>query len=194
MEVLDGIPAAPAAAFYLETYGCQMNLADSELIRGVLAADGFRAVDHPEGADVILLNTCAIREHAEQRVAQRVRQLISSRRGGRRVRIGLAGCMAQHHRERLLDAIPGLDFVVGPDGYRGLPKLLQADRPVASTRLDREKTYADIAPLRSSGVRAWLTIMPGCNRFCTSCVVPDVRCREPRNGSDAGVAQLRRIV
>jgi len=163
---------------YVETYGCQMNVADSELINGVLAARGYRSVPEPARADVILLNTCAIRENAEEKVARRVRQLISERRGSRHVRIGLAGCMAQHHRDRLLQAIPGLDFVVGPDGYRRLGDLLEAEEPASAVQLDRRETYADILPVREAGVRAWLTIMRGCDRFCTFCVVPFVRGRE----------------
>jgi len=163
---------------YLETYGCQMNVSDSELIAGVLAARGFRSVAEPARADVILLNTCAIRENAEEKVARRVRQLISERRGSRRVRIGLAGCMAQHHRDRLLQSIPGLDFVVGPDGYRRLGDLLDAEEPTSAVQLDRRETYADILPVREAGVRAYLTIMRGCDRFCTFCVVPFVRGRE----------------
>jgi tRNA-2-methylthio-N6-dimethylallyladenosine synthase len=177
------VEAAPAASVagptvYIETYGCQMNVSDSELISGVLASRGYRSVDEPGRADVILLNTCAIRENAEEKVARRVRQLISERKGSRRVRIGLAGCMAQHHRDRLLDGIPGLDFVVGPDGYRRLGDLLEAEEPVSQVQLDRRETYADILPVREAGVRAWLTIMRGCDRFCTFCVVPFVRGRE----------------
>ena len=170
-----------------------MNVADSELITGVLARDGYRRVDDPAQADVVLLNTCAIREHAEQRVAQRVRQLIAERDGGRRLRIGLAGCMAQHHRDRLLDAIPGLDFVVGPDGYRSLGTLLDADDPVAHVRLDKTETYEDLSPVRTAGVRAWLTIMRGCNRFCTFCVVPYVRGRERSLPVDVLVDETERI-
>lgn len=168
----------PERSVYLETYGCQMNVADSELIVGVLAARGYRSVGSPDAADVILLNTCAIREHAEERVAQRVRHLIGQYRSSRRVRIGLAGCMAQHHREELLARIPGLDFIIGPDGYRHLPDLLEADEAFAEVRLDRSETYDDIVPIRGEGIRAWLTIMRGCNRFCTFCVVPYVRGRE----------------
>ncbi len=193
MTVLDGLATGQAGAFYLETYGCQMNLADSELIRGVLSEAGLRPAGAPEQADVILLNTCAIREHAEQRVAQRVRQLIAARRESGRTRIGLAGCMAQHHRERLLERIPGLDFVVGPDGYRRLPELLACDRPVADVRLDRSETYEDVAPIRDAGVRAWLTIMRGCNRFCTFCVVPYVRGRERSLPPDVLIDELRRV-
>jgi tRNA-2-methylthio-N6-dimethylallyladenosine synthase len=183
-----------STAVFIETYGCQMNLADSELISGVLAARGYRAVASPDQADVILLNTCAIREHAEERVAQRVRQLISARaRAARRVRVGLAGCMAQHHRERLLETIPGLDFVVGPDSYRRLPDLLEADAPAADVRLDRQETYEDVASLRAEGVRAWLTIMRGCDRFCTFCVVPYVRGRERSLPAEVLVEETRRM-
>lgn len=177
--------------YYVETYGCQMNLADSELIGGVLGKSGYRPAATPERADVILLNTCAIREHAEQRVAQRVRQLIAERERGSRARIGLAGCMVQHYRERLLDSIPGLDFVVGPDGYRRLPELIDADGPVAEVRLDRTETYEDLAPTRGEGVRAWVTIMRGCDRFCTFCVVPYVRGRERSLPPDVIVNELR---
>ncbi len=185
--------AAVSKALYVETYGCQMNLADSEVIVGALASEGYRCVEEPEQADVILLNTCSIRDHAEQRVAQRVRQLIALRRDNRRVRIGLAGCVAQHRREKLLETIPGLDFVVGPDGYRRLGQLLAADEPVADVQLDRRETYEDIAPARGEGVRAWLTIMRGCNRFCTFCVVPYVRGRERSIATDVLIADLRRV-
>jgi tRNA-2-methylthio-N6-dimethylallyladenosine synthase len=175
---VQAIDVAGNRTVYIETYGCQMNVSDSELITGVLASRGYRSVPEPARADVILLNTCAIRENAEEKVARRVRQLISERKGDRRVRIGLAGCMAQHHRDRLLDHIPGLDFVVGPDGYRRLGDLLDAEEPVSQVQLDRRETYADILPVREAGVRAWLTIMRGCDRFCTFCVVPFVRGRE----------------
>lgn len=178
---------------YIETYGCQMNVSDSELITGVLASRGYRSIPEPARADVILLNTCAIRENAEEKVARRVRQLISERKNDRHVRIGLAGCMAQHHRERLLDQIPGLDFVVGPDGYRRLGDLLDAEEPVSQVQLDRRETYADILPVREAGVRAWLTIMRGCDRFCTFCVVPFVRGRERSLPPEVLKAELERI-
>ncbi len=180
-------------AFYLESYGCQMNLADSELIAGVLSGCGYRPTDAAEDADVILLNTCAIREHAEQRVAQRVRQLIAARGYREGVKIGLAGCMAQHHREKLLSMVPGLDFVVGPDGYRRLGELLEAEAPTADVQLDRDETYEGLLPARADGVRAWLTIMRGCNRFCTFCVVPYVRGRERSLPADVLIEELETI-
>jgi tRNA-2-methylthio-N6-dimethylallyladenosine synthase len=191
MSALSGEVAAHDRTYYLETYGCQMNLADSEVIASVLEHAGYRAVTQPREADVVLLNTCAIREHAEQRVAQRVRQIIAERRRSGRARVGLAGCMVQHHRDALLESIPGLDFVVGPDGYRRLPALVDADEPVAEVRLDRSETYEDIAPVRGEGVRAWVTIMRGCDRFCTFCVVPYVRGRERSIPTAILVEELR---
>jgi len=193
MSQLTGMLTASDRAYYLETYGCQMNLADSEVIRAVLEQAGYRPAAEAEDADVILLNTCAIREHAEQRVAQRVRQLIASRQRQGRARIGLAGCMAQHHRDELLATIPGLDFVVGPDGYRRLPDLIADDDVIADVRLDRGETYEGIVPVRGEGVRAWLTIMRGCNRFCTFCVVPYVRGRERSIPAPVLLDELRSI-
>jgi tRNA-2-methylthio-N6-dimethylallyladenosine synthase len=162
---------------YLETYGCQMNVADSELIVGTLRRAGYTRVEEPGSADVILINTCAIREHAEARVLGRVGDLARHKLRRPHVQIGLAGCMAQHLRDRLLDGTAALDFVVGPDGYRRLPALLGGD-PFVDVRLDRDETYADLQPERERGVRAWITVMRGCDKFCTFCIVPYVRGRE----------------
>jgi tRNA-2-methylthio-N6-dimethylallyladenosine synthase len=166
---------------YIETYGCQMNLADTELLIGLLKPHGYEPTQALAQADVILLNTCAIREHAEERVLGRLGELVhhKARRPG--VRLGLTGCMAQHHRERLLDKAPFLDLVLGPDAYRNLPSLLsqeEQDEPFVSVRLDRDETYADIIPVRGEGIRAWVTVMRGCDKFCTFCIVPYVRGRE----------------
>ena len=166
---------------YIETYGCQMNLADTELLIGLLKPHGYEPTQAVAQADVILLNTCAIREHAEERVLRRLGELVhhKARRPG--VRLGLTGCMAQHHRERLLDKAPFLDLVLGPDAYRNLPALLvqeDHDEPLVSVRLERDETYADITPVRGEGIRAWVTVMRGCDKFCTFCIVPYVRGRE----------------
>ena len=162
---------------YIETYGCQMNLADTELIVGHLTRSGYFRTQDPEAADVILVNTCAIREHAEERIYGRLGHLARQKQRRPHVQIGLAGCMARHVRERVLETIPHLDFVVGPDGYRRLPELLGGD-PFVDLRPNRNETYADIEPLREAGVRAWITVMRGCDKFCTFCVVPYVRGRE----------------
>jgi len=165
---------------FLETYGCQMNVADSELMAGVLERAGFTPTGRPEDADAIVLNTCAIREHAEQRVLGRLGDFARLKAARPGLVVGVAGCMAQHLRAKLLDQSRVLDLVVGPDGYRHLPELLRraADEPVAHVRLDRDETYGDLEPRRGDGVRAWVTIQRGCDKFCTYCVVPYTRGRE----------------
>jgi tRNA-2-methylthio-N6-dimethylallyladenosine synthase len=180
---------------YIETYGCQMNLADTELILGHLGRHGYRRVESPEGADVILLNTCAIREHAEERVLGRLGDLVRYKARRPDVQLGLAGCMAQHLRDRLLARLPFVDFIVGPDGYRRLPELLgqHGGDPLVDARLDREETYADIVPQRERGVRAWLTIMRGCDKFCAFCIVPYVRGRERCLPATAILEQVRAL-
>jgi tRNA-2-methylthio-N6-dimethylallyladenosine synthase len=165
---------------FLETYGCQMNVADSETMAGVLERAGMTLVERAEDADAVLLNTCAIREHAEQRVLGRLGEFARLKQSRPDLVVGIAGCMAQHLRSRLLDRARVLDLVVGPDGYRHLPDLLRraAGEPVANVRLDRDETYGDLEPRRGSGVRAWITAQRGCDKFCTYCVVPYTRGRE----------------
>jgi len=165
---------------FLETYGCQMNVADSETMAGVLERSGMTLADRPEDADAIIINTCAIREHAEQRVLGRLGEFARLKAARPDLIVGVAGCMAQHLRGRLLDQARVLDLVVGPDGYRRLPELLDraASRPVADVRLNRDETYGDLEPKRGSGVRAWITVQRGCDKFCTYCVVPYTRGRE----------------
>jgi tRNA-2-methylthio-N6-dimethylallyladenosine synthase len=183
---------------YIETYGCQMNVADTELILGHLAAHGYRRTQVPDAADVILLNTCAIREHAEARVLGRLGELARHKRARPEVRLGVTGCMAQHLRARLREHAPWVDLLVGPDGYRRLPELLAADGgsdadPHLALRLDPDETYADLPVARAGGVRAWMTVMRGCDRFCTFCIVPYVRGRE-RSLPGAGViAEVERL-
>jgi len=177
---------------YIETYGCQMNVADTELMRGHLARSGYTTASDPGEADVILLNTCAIREHAEERIYGRLGALAQHKVRRPHVQIGLAGCMAQHFRDRLLDQTPHLDFVVGPDAYRRLPSLLSGD-PFIDVRLDRDETYADLTPARAAGVRAWITIMRGCDKFCTFCIVPYVRGRERSVPAPAVLEQVRDV-
>jgi tRNA-2-methylthio-N6-dimethylallyladenosine synthase len=181
---------------YIETYGCQMNIADTELLIGLLKPHGYEPIQKAEQADVILLNTCAVREHAEERVLKRLSELVRHKARKPGVLLGLTGCMAQHHRERLLDKAPFLDLVLGPDAYRGLPALLtqeDQDEPLVAVRLDRDETYADISPVRAEGVRAWVTIMRGCDKFCTFCIVPYVRGRERSVPFTALLMQVREL-
>src|SRR5437867_8964690 len=153
---------------YIETYGCQMNVADTELMLGHLGAHGYRQTGSPDDADVILLNTCAIREHAETRVLGRLGELARHKRRRPEVRLGVTGCMAQHLRDRLRERAPYVDLLVGPDAYRRLPELLRAldgADPHIALRLDPTETYADLPVARDGGVRAWVTVMRGCDRL-----------------------------
>jgi tRNA-2-methylthio-N6-dimethylallyladenosine synthase len=181
---------------FLETYGCQMNVADSETMAGVLERAGMSLTDAPEDADAVLLNTCAIREHAEQRVLGRLGEFARLKQKNPGLVVGVAGCMAQHLRGRLLDQARVLDLVVGPDGYRNLPDLLRraAGEPVAHVRLDRDETYGDLEPRREPGVRAWVTVQRGCDKFCTYCVVPYTRGRERSLPLADLVREVRRAV
>jgi len=180
---------------YIETYGCQMNVADTELILGTLGSHGYERIGAPDLADVILLNTCAIREHAEARVLARLGVLGSFKAARPAVRLGVTGCMAQHLRDKLREAAPQVDLLVGPDGYRHLPALLDLHDtdPHVGLRLDPDETYADLPVARESGVRAWVTIMRGCDRFCTFCIVPYVRGRERSLPGPVLIEQVRRL-
>lgn len=165
---------------YIENYGCQMNVSDAEIIRSILARDGYGFTTGVDGADVILLNTCSVREHAEERVYGRLAELSSRKALQPELMLGVCGCMAQRVADGLLDRAPYVDFVMGPDTYRNLPDALQrvGDEPFLDVRLDRAEDYADILPTRAEGVKAWLTIQRGCDKFCSFCIVPFVRGRE----------------
>jgi tRNA-2-methylthio-N6-dimethylallyladenosine synthase len=184
---------AAAPRVFIETYGCQMNIADSELVAGVLRRAGYAPAVRPEDADVILLNTCAIREHAEERILGRLSDLARLKQARPELRLGLLGCMAQHNRAKLVEKAPWLDLVAGPDSYRRLPELLGRARfdPAVDVRLDRGETYADIAPEHADGVRAFVTAMRGCDRFCAFCVVPYVRGRERSVPPEAILDEIR---
>ncbi len=165
---------------YLETYGCQMNVADSELVTAILKSGGCEMAETPELADAILLNTCAVREHAEERIIGRVGELAQHKYERPQVIIGVLGCMAQHLGEDLIKRSRFVDIVAGPDSYRRLPGLLERARAekALDVRLDRRETYDGITPERADGVTAWLTVQRGCDKCCTFCVVPAVRGRE----------------
>lgn len=162
---------------YLETYGCQMNVADSELVLGLLARDGYLPADDPAVADVILVNTCAVREHAEQRVIGRVGELKRYKRPS--TVLGVLGCMAQRLGPRLLEQAPHVDLVAGPDGYRALPELIaNAVRGARGSELEFKhwEHYEDIEPLRiTDGPSAFVTVQRGCDYRCTFCIVPMTR-------------------
>jgi tRNA-2-methylthio-N6-dimethylallyladenosine synthase len=169
---------------YIETYGCQLNVADSETMLGVLRGAGYAPTDDPRAADLILLNTCAVRERAEERVFARAGVLGGLKRERPQLKLGITGCMAEHLKEKIQQRAPQVDLVVGPDGYRRLPQHLaelgRGVRRLRDTELDRHETYAGLDPLRDDdgGVVGRVTIQRGCDKFCTFCVVPYTRGRE----------------
>ncbi len=168
-------------AVYVETYGCQMNLNDTEIVQSILVRHGFRLADSDADADVILLNTCAIRDNAERKIHQRLKHLRSIRKHKPEFVVGVLGCMAERLRQRLLGEQGLVDLVVGPDEYRRLPELIDrafdGEQGIA-VKLSRVETYDDITPIRTRGISAWISIMRGCDKFCTFCVVPFTRGRE----------------
>jgi tRNA-2-methylthio-N6-dimethylallyladenosine synthase len=179
---------------YIETYGCQMNVSDSELMLGKLTADGYTAVDQPEGADVILVNTCAIRDHAEQRVIGRVGELKRAMKSD--TVLGVTGCMAQRLGPRLLKS-KHVSLVIGPDGYRALPELVDRARGgerVTSTSFDLEEHYEDVAPKRYDKVKAWIPVQRGCDYRCTYCIVPYTRGSERSRKLAEVVRETRQVV
>lgn len=180
---------------YIETYGCQMNVSDSELMYGTLAAHGYEAVDRPDGADVILVNTCAIRENAETRVIGRLGELKRSMKKGSIV--GVTGCMAQRLGPRLLTQAKHVSLVVGPDGYRALPELIDGARRgerFTATDFDLEEHYEDVVARRFEGVKAWIPVQRGCNYRCTYCIVPYTRGNERSRKLDDVVRETRDVV
>ena len=161
---------------YIETYGCQMNVADSELMFGVLGREGYVRTDDPTQADVLLVNTCAVRDHAEQRVLSRLGELKQYKRRGDV--LGVVGCMAQRLGERLLARVPQVDLVIGPDGYRGLPELIARARGgerAAEVEFKSWEHYEDVPPVRATPVSAFVTVQRGCDYRCTFCIVPMTR-------------------
>jgi tRNA-2-methylthio-N6-dimethylallyladenosine synthase len=161
---------------YIETYGCQMTVSDSELMLGKLADSGYVSVDQPDGADVILVNTCAIRDHAEQRVVGRLGELKRHMKPGSVV--GVTGCMAQRLGPQLLEKARHVSLIVGPDGYRALPELIEGARRgqrSVSTDFDLDEHYEDFTPRRYDRVKAWIPVQRGCDYKCTYCIVPTTR-------------------
>jgi tRNA-2-methylthio-N6-dimethylallyladenosine synthase len=169
--------------FYVETYGCQMNVVDSEIVASILIRNGLIQTYNPQDADIILLNTCSIRENAEMRIKSRIKQLGSFKKTNPNLRLGIIGCMAENLKEKLFVELPQLDLLAGPDVYRLLPEILKQindENKIINTTLSKEETYADVLPFRydSNGISAYVSIMRGCDNFCSYCVVPYTRGRE----------------
>jgi len=181
---------------FLESYGCQMNYSDSEIVASILSKDGYSTTDKAEDADVILINTCAIRDNAEQRVRQRLKDFKKLKRKNPDMLVGVLGCMAERLKTKFLEEEKIVDMVVGPDSYRDLPNLIgQAEdgHRAINVILSKEETYADITPVRlgSNGVSAFISIMRGCDNMCSFCVVPFTRGRERSRNPESILAEAR---
>lgn len=180
---------------YIETYGCQMNVNDSEVILSILQKNGYALTEDMDRADVILANTCSIRDNAEQRIWGRIEQFRLQKKRNPQVVIGIVGCMAERLKDKLLEKV---DLVAGPDAYRSLPALLRdirPDSPQINVLLSREETYADISPVRldRNGVSAYISIMRGCNNVCSYCVVPYTRGAERSRDPYSIVREAREL-
>ena len=180
---------------YVETYGCQMNVSDSELMLGKLASAGYVPVDQPDGADVILVNTCAIRDHAEQRVIGRLGELRRHMKPD--TVVGVTGCMAQRLGPQILERAGHVSLVIGPDGYRSLPLLVENARRgirAAATDFDLEEHYEDFKPRRFDKVKAWIPVQRGCDYRCTYCIVPTTRGPERSRRLEDVVREAEQVV
>ena len=178
-----GDPNQYLKKFYIESYGCQMNFSDSEIVASILQGEGFGATHSVDEADLVLLNTCSIREKAEQTVRKRLSEFKKIKRRRPGMLVGVLGCMAERLKSKLLEEEKLVDLVVGPDAYRTLPQLVQeaeSGQKAVNVLLSRDETYADISPVRldSNGISGFVSIMRGCNNMCSFCVVPFTRGRE----------------
>jgi len=185
--------------FYIESYGCQMNFSDSEIVASILHQEGFGATRQFEEASLILLNTCSIREKAEQTIRKRLTEFRKIKEQKPDLLIGVLGCMAERLKTKLLEEEKLVDIVVGPDAYRSLPALIteaETGQKAVNVLLSREETYADISPVRldSNGVTAFVSIMRGCNNMCSFCVVPFTRGRERSRSANSIIEEIKDLV
>jgi tRNA-2-methylthio-N6-dimethylallyladenosine synthase len=200
-EAFSPSKAAPplfSKKFYIESYGCAMNFADSEVVASILNKEGYGAVGSPEKADLILLNTCSIREKAEQTVRNRLQHFRGIKRQKPSTLVGVLGCMAERLKSKFLEEEKLVDLVVGPDAYRSLPGLVReagSGYKAINVLLSRDETYADISPVRlnSNGISAFVSIMRGCNNMCSFCVVPFTRGRERSRDAASIVNECREL-
>ena len=183
---------------FIETYGCQMNVADSEVVAAILLQKNYEMTDNIDDAELILLNTCSIRDNAEQKIRNRLNHFRKYKKNGKGPVIGVLGCMAERIKEKLLEEEKVVDLIAGPDSYRDLPRLIklsESGQKSANTLLSIEETYADISPVRldENGVSAFISIMRGCNNLCSYCVVPYTRGRERSRDSQSIVREAEEI-
>ena len=181
---------------YIETYGCQMNVADSELVMGILKNKGYELTEEVDKANVILLNTCSVRDNAEQRIYGRLGNLKKYKETNPGTVIGILGCMAERLRKDLIEEKKMVDLVVGPDEYRKLPGFIDeafSGEKGIGVKLSKTETYDDLTPYREDGLSAWISVMRGCDKFCTFCVVPFTRGRERSRNLDSIVEEIKRL-
>lgn len=191
-----GVSDKKQKKFFIETYGCQMNVSDSEIVTSLLQKEGYVGASSPEEADVVLINTCAIRENAEDRVRTRIRDFKSAKKHKPGMIIGVLGCMAERLKTKLLEEESLVNLVVGPDAYRSLPGLineLDEGGKAVNVLLSKEETYSDINPVRLSGngITAFISIMRGCDNMCSFCVVPFTRGRERSRDPETIVSEAK---
>lgn len=199
METLTAGPVTQSKKLYIESYGCAMNLADSEVIASILKENGYATQEEEKDADIVFLNTCAIRENAEDKIWHRLQSLKASKRQKPDLIVGVLGCMAERLKAKLLEQNQLVDLVVGPDAYRDLPGLLAKvddGQKAVNVLLSREETYAEIAPIRlnSNGINAFISIMRGCDNMCSFCVVPFTRGRERSRDPYSIVREAEQLV
>ncbi|HEX2868220.1 MAG TPA: tRNA (N6-isopentenyl adenosine(37)-C2)-methylthiotransferase MiaB [Ignavibacteriales bacterium] len=179
---------------YIETYGCQMNLADTEIVMGILKTNGYEITQTAEDANVILLNTCSVRDNAEQRIYGRLGNFKTLKTEKPGLVVGILGCMAERLKKDLIEDKKIVDLVVGPDEYRRLPEYLSVafngDKGIG-VKLSRTETYDDITPYREDGLQAWISVMRGCDKFCTYCVVPFTRGRERSRALNSIIDEIK---
>lgn len=184
-----------AGKYYIETYGCQMNEADSEVIAGILQKEQYIATDNPEEADIILINTCSVRQGAENRALARLSQFKALKIINPNLRLGLVGCVAQRDRGRIIEKKPFIDLVLGPDTYRRIPELITNKfQPAIDVKLSKTEVYDKITPFRHSVVNAWVSIMRGCDKFCSYCIVPFTRGRERSRSVNSILEEISQAV
>lgn len=185
-------------SFYIETYGCQMNFADSEIVNAILLEKGMNPVSDAELADIILVNTCSIRENAETKVWNRLKEFRGLKAQNKSLTVGVLGCMAERIKDQIIEEEQLVDIVVGPDAYRDIPRLIEEvedGRKAVNVLLSLEETYADIAPVRTTGngVSAFVSIMRGCDNMCSFCVVPFTRGRERSRPLQSILNEIRQL-
>ena len=184
--------------YALESYGCQMNMADSELVDGILKDIGLKKTENLDDADAIFVNTCAIRENAEKKIHSRLGNFHKLKKEKPHLIIGVLGCMAQNLKNDLLKNKPYVDIILGPDSYRNLPQLMNRHmvekNSIVDTKLSRYEVYENLFPKRNKGVNAWVSIMRGCDKFCSFCIVPFTRGRERSRSVESIVTEVRKAV